>query len=130
VWEGVAANATERAVRGGSRTRKSDGIYRAHQRGESTHARNRTHSAASELQKDNFRVKPGMWKLRETRRAVDEGWWAVPDILIAECQPELTAHVTRFAQQMPPALTEREQLAAAMQDRQRRHPDSEQSRTP
>src|SRR6202162_1654048 len=37
---GIAANATERAVRGESRTHKTDAIYRATLRGDSTHIRN------------------------------------------------------------------------------------------
>jgi len=36
---GVDANATELAVRGKSKTRKLDGIYRANRRGQSTHVR-------------------------------------------------------------------------------------------
>jgi hypothetical protein len=39
--QGIAANATDRAVRGESRTHKTDGIYRASLRGESTHMRAR-----------------------------------------------------------------------------------------
>jgi hypothetical protein len=35
--QGIAANATERAVRGETRSHKLDGIYRATKRGDSTH---------------------------------------------------------------------------------------------
>src|SRR5205085_11119258 len=47
--QGIAANATERAVRGEGRTHKTDGIYRATLRGESTHTRARVEALASEL---------------------------------------------------------------------------------
>lgn len=48
--EGIRANATERALRGHNRSRKSDGIYRAHRRGESTHMGRRAVAAASSEQ--------------------------------------------------------------------------------
>src|ERR1700722_13618965 len=50
---GVEANATERAVRGESRTTKKDDIYRASQRGDSTHIRNRIEAVAKQLLKDD-----------------------------------------------------------------------------
>ena len=46
---GVTANATERAVRGLSRTRKTDGIYRAARRKESIHIRKRSMELAKEV---------------------------------------------------------------------------------
>src|ERR1700733_7531878 len=48
---GVAANATERAVRGETRASKPDGIYRAGRRGASTYMRTQAEAAASELLK-------------------------------------------------------------------------------
>lgn len=112
--EGVAANATERAVRGLSRITKMDGIFRAHLRGESRHTRERAYSVASELQKGSITVEPGKSKLRETRRTVHEGWRAVSGILVSEGQPQLAAQVRRFAAHMPPPLTEREAIATAL----------------
>jgi hypothetical protein len=61
--QGIEANATERAIRGESRARKTDGIYRATLRGESTHTRARVEVVASELLKGNLRVEPGKSKL-------------------------------------------------------------------
>jgi len=127
--EGVAANATERAVRGVSRITKMDGIYRAHRRGESRHTRERAYSVASELRKGGITVEPGKATLRETRRTVHEGWRAVSDILVSEGQPQLAAQVQRFAQEMRPPLTEREQIADAVLSQTRRRPDSAQSLT-
>ncbi len=46
---GVAANATPRFVRGETRPRKSDGIYRAARRGASTHMRDRVEAVATGL---------------------------------------------------------------------------------
>ncbi len=45
--QGVAANATERVVRGETRTPKKDGIYRAMRRGDSSHMRERVRAAAN-----------------------------------------------------------------------------------
>src|SRR5207248_7596546 len=48
---GIAANATQRYVRGETGPRKSDGIYRASIRGQSTHMRERAEAGARELAK-------------------------------------------------------------------------------
>jgi hypothetical protein len=111
---GIAANATDRGVRGESRSAKRDGIYRAEHRGESRHTRARAEGVATELLKGNLRVEAGKVKLLETRREVERGWWAVSDILVAEDRPELAAQVRRFSAQMPPPWTEREAIAEAL----------------
>jgi hypothetical protein len=114
---GVAANATDRGVRGESRSPKLDGIYRAEQRGESRHSRARAEAVAAELLKGNLRIEAGKANLLETRRAVERGWWAVSDVLVAEGRPELASQVRRFSAQMPPPWTDRESIAQAL----RRH---------
>jgi len=114
---GVAANATDRFARGESRSTKRDGIYRAEQRGESRHAQARAEAVVAELLKGNLRVEPGKAKLLETRRAMERGWSAVSDILVAEGRPELAAQVRRFSAWMPQPLTDREAIAETL----RRH---------
>ena len=114
---GIAANATDRSVRGESRSPKRDGIYRAEHRGESRHTHARAEAVAAELLKGNLRVEAGKAKLLETRRGVERGWWAVSDILVSERRPELAAQVRRFSAQLPPPLTDRESIAEAL----RRH---------
>jgi hypothetical protein len=114
---GVAANATDRGVRGESRSPKRDVIYRAEQRGESRHTRARAEAVAAELLTGNLRVEAGKAKMVETRRAVERGWWAVSDILVADGRPELAAQVRRFSAQMPQPWTDRELIAQAL----RRH---------
>jgi Relaxase/Mobilisation nuclease domain len=117
---GVVANATERGVRGEGRSTKRDGIYRAEQRGESRHTRARSEAAEADLSNGNLRVEPGKGKLLETRREVERGWWAVSDILVGERQHALAGLVRRFVNQMPPARTDKEQVAAALLERARR----------
>jgi Relaxase/Mobilisation nuclease domain len=111
---GVPANATERAVRGESRSPKRDGIYRAERRGESRHTRARVEAVAADLLNANLRVEAGKARLLETRRAVERGWRAASDILVAEGRPELAAQVTGFSAQMPPPRTDGEVMAEAL----------------
>ena len=110
--QSVAANATERAVRGESKASKSDGVYRAMLRGDSTHIRARAETLASELLKGNLAAEPGKRKLLETRKDVERGWQATGDILASQGQRELAAHVRRFVEQMPSPRSEQEQFAA------------------
>ena len=111
---GIAANATERAVRGENRSPKRDAIYRAEQRGESRHTQARVEAVGTQLLKGNLRPEVGKARLLETLREVERGWWAVGDILAAEGRPELAAQVRRFSAQMPPTWTDRERTAEAL----------------
>jgi hypothetical protein len=111
---GMAANATDRRVRGESQSPKLDGIYRAERRGESRHAHTRAEAVEADLLKGNLRVEAGKAKLLQTRREVERGWWAVSDILVAEGRLELAAQVRRFSAEIPPARTDRESIAEAL----------------
>jgi len=117
--QGIAANATERAVRGETRTHKPDGIYRATLRGDSTHTRKRAEAVAAELTKGDLRVEPGRTQLVETRREVVRRWMAANESLLSQGQSELAARVRRFAKEMPPAMTEKERVAADLFKRAR-----------
>lgn len=108
---GVEANATERAVRGSSRITKRDGIHRAALRGESTHMRARAESVAREFVVGGIKPDPGQRVLLETRRAVLDGWRGLADILERTGEPRLAGVVRRFAERMPPPLTEKEVIA-------------------
>ena len=111
---GVAANATERAVRGNPHSPKLDGIYRAEQRGESHHTRARVHAVAGELRNGHLQTEPGKARLVQTREAVQRGWEAASELLMAEGRSELAGEVARFAAQMPPPRTDREQIAESL----------------
>jgi Relaxase/Mobilisation nuclease domain len=112
---GVEANATERAVRGETRTTKRDGIHRAMLRGESTHMRARAEEVARELAAGKLRSEPGQRALLETRRAVLSGWRGLADVLERAGNQQLAGVVRRFADTMPPPLTERELVASRIQ---------------
>jgi hypothetical protein len=107
---GVPANATERAVRGETISRKSDGIYRANLRGDSTHMRERAEAVTRERSQDFIQGESGRAMLLGTRDNVRRGWWAAGEILIRDEQQGLAAEVRRFAEQMPPPMTERERM--------------------
>ncbi|MGP8114787.1 MAG: relaxase/mobilization nuclease domain-containing protein [Steroidobacteraceae bacterium] len=120
--QGVAANATERAVRGETRKAKRDGIYRASRRNDSTHMRQQTGSVARDLANGGLRLESGKSKLVETRKEVRRAWQTVSDILLHEGQPDLSTKVRRFVDQMPPPLTEREWFAAKLVEQTREPP--------
>ena len=115
--QGIAANATERAVRGESRIHKKDGIYRAMQRGESTHIRERISTVAAELSNGNPTVGPGKSTLKETRKAVQHGWRAIGSILISQGHPDIASRVHELLARMPPPRTDRELIAQQMRNR-------------
>lgn len=112
--QGVAANATGCAVRGESKPRKSDAIYRAMLRGDSTHIRARLESVASNLSEGDLRVEPGRQELRKSRKEVELGWLAVSEMLAGEARDQLAKEVRQFLHHMPAVRTEREWLAAEL----------------
>jgi hypothetical protein len=121
---GVAANATERAVRGDSRKPVKDGAYRASLRGDSTYVRARAEGVASELAASgSVRSEPGKRTLLATRAAIQRGWQAVAEKLVQHGDRQLAANVARFAGGMDRPQTDREWLAqelmASVRARQR-----------
>jgi Relaxase/Mobilisation nuclease domain len=116
---GVPANATERYVRGESRSPKWDGIYRASLRGQSVHMRARTEAVARELAAGGVRVEPAKADMLRTRREVRQAWDAVSDILVRQRQPDLAHQVKQFSDKMPPPMTEKEAIAAQLIERAR-----------
>ncbi len=112
--QGIAANATERAVRGVIKPRKSDGIYRAIRAGRSSHMHGRIESVAAALHAGNMRIEPGKKRILDTRRAVVRHWLGVQEALRAEGREGLADEVERFIAGMPPPRTEREWMALAL----------------
>lgn len=113
---GVAANATERAVRGQTRTAKRDGIYRASLRGDSTYMRTQAEAVSAELLKGDIRVESGKKILVETRNQVIHGWSAVANRLLRQGDHDLVDGVTAFIRQMGPLRTDREWIAHKLMD--------------
>lgn len=127
--QGIAANATERPVRGESRTYKLDGIYRATRRGDSTHSRARVESVSVELLNGVLRTEPGKTKISNTRTKIERGWIVVSDILKQQGHHDLANQALRFIQQMPPARTEKECIADDLNRRTRKGQSREHQQT-
>jgi hypothetical protein len=118
---GVEANATARAIRGATQPRKLDGIYRSmHERQSSTHMQKKIESVSAELLDGGLRREAGKAQLDSTRKEVELGWRAIADILVSQGQPELAAQTRHFLDQMPRALTEREQIAELLPNQARK----------
>lgn len=112
--QGIAANATTRAVRGRSKGAERDGRYRTKRRGSSHALREEVESIAKELIKSGTIRDPGRAKLLETRKAVVAGWLGVATLLDRQGETALAADVRQFVRSMPPVLTDRERLAAEL----------------
>jgi len=104
---GVAANATERAVRGETKTQRSDGAYRAAQRADSIHLRDREQRILREWSAGTLKWGDSEVKLAKTRQEVVDGWRGVSARLKTDGDLELGQSVDSFVAQMPPAKTEK-----------------------
>ncbi len=111
---GVSANATERAVRGQTRSPKRDTIFRAGQRGESIYLRDQVRKATSDIAKGLD--DRGKQTLLKTRRDVVAGWQAVSVGLRLEGHMDLADRVDTFVERMPPVTTDREASIARRPD--------------
>lgn len=109
---GVPANATPRVVRGETRPRKSDAVFRAARRGASTHMRARIERAAAAVGARDRPEALAIRQVRETRRALERGWIAVSDALRSQGETRHADQTRRFVQTLPPARTELEWLCA------------------
>jgi hypothetical protein len=118
---GVAANATPRFVRGETRPRKSDGIYRAARRGASIHMRERVEAAAIALREADPAGDPAKLRIREIRRDLERRWLATGDALRSQGQSALADQTRQFVRNLPPARTEREWLKAGLIEQGRSH---------
>jgi MobA/VirD2-like, nuclease domain len=127
---GIAANATERAVRGQTRSSFKDGIHRASFRGDSGYLQDRIQRTAEELRDGGLKPNSGKTKLLETRSDVIAGWYAMVDDLLAAGRGALAAKIWRFTGAMPRPLTTDEQLARTLEERTGiRERDQEEERT-
>ena len=108
--QGVAANATERAVRGQVRPPIRDGVFRAALRDESTHVLKRLERARARSDVGAGTPDPGAAVLRETRRAVIEGWHATVERLLADGHRQLAEQVWKFIGGMPLPQTEQQRF--------------------
>lgn len=105
--QGLNANRCERAVRGASRVPKTDGVFRSDERDSSTYVHERLNAY---VHRDRNQPEPGKAQLVATRRTVEQGWYAVHDVLEREGHSDVARHIRGFLAQMHPPRTEREQI--------------------
>jgi hypothetical protein len=116
---GIAANATERVVRGVTKPQKRDGIHRAMRDGRSTHMRSRVDSVRDSLRAGCNPTEPAKVQIVENRRVVVRGWLSIREALHADGREGLASEVDRFLTRMPPPMTEREWIAQSLWSRAR-----------
>lgn len=107
---GVAANATERAVRGASRSAMKDGIYRASLRGDSSFVRTRIETVARELAHGGSGTESGKRSMIETRASVIQGWRGVAARLAGDGEGRLAASIDSFTNSLGHPRTDMEQM--------------------
>jgi relaxase-like protein len=117
--QGIAANATERAVRGRSGSALKDGVYRAAPRGKSRYLQARVEKVFDELRSGRLKPTAGKAKLLETRGAVQAGWLQAADALAAVGHGGLAEKIRGFVAQIRPPLSTDEQLALHLLQRAR-----------
>lgn len=116
---GVAANATERAVRGESRSARRDGIHRANLRDDSSFVRTRVEGVARELASGTVRIEPGKRAMLETRSEIVRGWHSVANRLAGLGELSLAADIGKFADAMDRPQTDKELIATDLLTRAR-----------
>jgi len=104
--QGVPANATERAVRGRPRASLRDGIYRAHQRGESIRV-NRHLEESRPMDIGNV-ASTRRARLIETNDAIKKGWGQLQQRLVEDGDISLAQDVGRFIGRMGAVHTDQE----------------------
>jgi leucyl aminopeptidase (aminopeptidase T) len=113
---GVAANATERAVRGKANINLPDRLYRANKTRESTYLQQRARTLYDELKHTATRTPDnGRAKMLATRQAVDRGWRSVSLMLANEGYHELAQQAQRFVDRMRPPPAEWQIIAFHLQ---------------
>jgi hypothetical protein len=112
--QGIAANATPRAVRGRSKGAERDGRYGTKARRSSRAVREKVEAVARELARSGTIRDPAHAKLAETRKAVVAGWLGLATLLDKQGEVALAGEVRQFVRSLPPALTDRERIATEL----------------
>jgi Relaxase/Mobilisation nuclease domain len=112
--QGIAANATPRAIRGENKTKRREGIFKAQFYGRSKSAvmRERVLEIATELPRSGTVEDPARARLLETRKSLVSTWMRAAEVLDQQGEEILAGDVRYFAMHLPPVLTDRQRLAA------------------
>jgi hypothetical protein len=109
--QGIAANATPRAIRGENKKKTRNEIFKAQRYGKSTALRDRVIGIAQELTRSKTVADPARERLLETRKSLVSTWMKAAEVLDAQGEMILAGDVRYFAGHLPPVLTDRQRLA-------------------
>ena len=112
--QGIAANATPRAIRGQNKNKPRDKIFKAQRYGESTALRDRVIGIAQELSRSKTIADPAPERLIETRKSLVSTWMKAADVLDTQGEIILAGDVRYFAGRLPPVLTDRQRLVVQL----------------
>ena len=112
--QGIAANATPRAVRGHGKGTERDCYYRTRRRGSSYALREKVEGIAREMAASGTIPHPAHTGLAETRMEIVAGWLGVAALLDQQGEAILAGEVRQFVGNLPPVLTDRERIAVAL----------------
>jgi hypothetical protein len=110
--QGIAANATPRAVRGENKKYPREKIFKAQRYGNSTTFHDRVMGIANELARSKTVADSARERLLETRKSLVSTWMKAAEVLDAQGEEILAGDVRYFAGRLPPVLTDRQRLAA------------------
>ena len=110
--QGIAANATPRAIRGENKKKPRDEIFKVQRYGKSTVLRDQVIGIAQELALSKTVADPARERLLETRKSLVSTWIKAAEVLDAQGEMILAGDVRYFANHLPPVLTDRQRLAA------------------
>ena len=114
--QGIAANATPRAIRGENKTRRRAGIFKAQFYGKSKSAviRERVRVIATDMWRSGTIEDPARERLLETRKSLVSTWMKAAEVLDEQGEEILAGDVRYFAMHLPPVLTDRQHLAVQL----------------
>jgi len=114
--QGIAANATPRAIRGKNKKSRREGIFKAQFYGKSKSAvmRERVLGIAAELSRSGTMEDPARARLLETRKSLVSTWMRAAEVLDEQGEVILAGDVRYFAMHLPPVLTDWQRLAAQL----------------
>jgi hypothetical protein len=81
--QGIAANATPRAIRGENTKQRREGMFKAQRYGKSTVMRDRVIGVAKELSRSGTVEDPERARLLETRKSLVSAWMRTAEVLDA-----------------------------------------------
>jgi hypothetical protein len=112
--QGIAANATPRALRWKGRSHEPSQLRRAELRGASTVLRAQVREVVVDLSRGTRAHEPGKETLERTRATVIADWKRTLGIVIAQGQHELAKGIGSFIRSMPAVQTDKEALAESI----------------